>query len=141
MAATVLKALRAKLIAESEITGLVAERIYPTVIPQGGSAPCIVLKRISTRPEHTLSGMTRLSHSRIQFDCLSETDKDEADAIAKAVQNSGIDSYQGTTLGITFHGAEFERGDEDEVDNPTDGNEEFRYITTFDLLIHYWEAE
>ncbi len=140
MAATVLKALRSKLIAENTITALVGERIYPTVIPQGGSAPCVVLRRISTRPEHTLAGMTRLSHSRIQFDCLSD-DKDEADSIAKAIQNCGIDSYQGTTLGITFHGAEFERGDEDEVDNPTDGNEEFRYITTFDLLIHYWEAE
>lgn len=140
MAATVLKALRIKLLENSSITALIDERIYPSIIPQGGLTPCVVIRRISTRNEHTLLGRTRLSHSRVQFDCYSDSDKDVADAIAKAIQESGIDSYQGTTEEIRFHGAEFERGDEDEVDNPTDGNEEFRYITTFDLIVHYWEA-
>jgi hypothetical protein len=133
------KSLRTKLLSYNTITDLISQRMYPSVLLQNARMPAVVYTKISTRREHTLSDVTRLAHSRFQFDCYSNT-LEEANDIAHAIRRSGICAYQGTTSGIYFCGTEVDSGDSYDQEPPSDGNQEHRYITSFDLLVHYQEA-
>ena len=139
MANTIGKALRAKLLSYSAVSTLIGARLYPSALLQGCTLPAVVYTKLSTPREHTIGDVTKLGHATYQFDCYSLT-KDEADSVSKAIQDSGICSYQGTTSGIYFCGTEISSGESDGDEPPTDGNQEHRYITSFDLQVHYQEA-
>jgi hypothetical protein len=101
--------------------------------------PAVVYTKLRTTREHSIGDVTKLAHALYQFDCYALT-KDVADSVSKAIQDSGICSYQGTTAGIYFCGTEISSGEYDGDESPTDGNQEHRYITSFDLEVHYQEA-
>lgn len=113
--------------------------MYPNALPQKATLPAITYEIISTRREHTISAVTRLAHARFFIRCFALT-RDTADDIAVAIRKTGIDQFQGTVDGIAFQGIEFDAGDEQTDEPPTDGNGAHRYITEFDLLVHYLEA-
>ncbi len=139
MASDVSKALRAKLLSYAAISALVGQRMYPDALLQKATLPAIVYSKISTQRDHVISDVTRLAHALFQFDCYGTT-RDSSNDIAHAIRTSGICAYQGTTSSIYFCGSEIDIGDYYESGPPTDGNQEHRYITAFDLLVHYWEA-
>lgn len=139
MANTITKAMRNKLLSYAGVSSLIGGRLYPSAMPQGCTMPAVVFTKLSTTREHSIAECTKLAHTTYQFDCFALT-KDEADAISKAIQDSGICSYQGTTLGVYFCGTEVAGGESDGDESPTDGNQEHRYITSFDLQVHYQEA-
>lgn len=139
MTADIGKALRTKLLSYAGVSALVGQRMYPDDLLQNATLPAIVYSKISTRPEHSLSDVTRLAHSRFQFDCYAAT-RESANDVAHAIRRSGICAYQGTTSSIYFCGTELDSGDSYGSEPPTDGNQVHRYITTFDLLVHYQEA-
>ena len=139
MANTVGKALRSKLLSYSGVSTLIGTRLYPSALLQGCTLPAVVYTKLSTQREHSMSNVTKLAHATYQFDCYSN-DKDEADSVSKAIQDSGICSYQGTTEGIVFCGVEIPSGEYDGDESPTNGNQAHRYITSFDLQVHYQEA-
>lgn len=139
MANTVGKALRAKLLSYSSVSDLVGQRFYPSALVQRATLPAVVYTKIRTTREHIVGDVTRLGHALYQIDCYGLT-KDAADSVAKAIQDSGICAYQGTTAGIYFCGTEISSGEYDGDEPPTDGNQEHRYITSFDLEVHYQEA-
>jgi len=138
MTSDVGKALRTKLLSYAAVTALVGQRMYPDVLVQNATTPAIVYSKISTRRDHALSDVTRLAHARFQFDCIG-TSRENANDLSHAIRRSGICAYQGTTTGIYFCGTEIDSGDSYGTDGPTDGNQVYRYYTTFDLLIHYLE--
>ena len=143
MASDVGKALRAKLLENTTLTGLIGTRFYPDVIPQGAALPAVSYYKISTQREHTLLDCTRLAHSRIQVDCYAEKangGRDRANDIAHAIRNSGICAFRGTVDGIAIQAVEIDSGDYYDNDPPTDGNQQHRYITSFDFMVHYLEA-
>lgn len=143
MASDVGKALRTKLLESSALTDLIATRFYPDVIPQSAELPAVAYYKISTIREHTLDNCTRLAHSRIQVDCFAEKDnggRDRANDIAHAIRNSGICAFRGTVDGIAIQAVEIDSGDYYDNDPPTDGNQQHRYITSFDFMVHYLEA-
>jgi hypothetical protein len=139
MANTVGKALRTKLLSYSSVSALIGTRMYPSALLKGCTLPAVVYTKLSTQREHSMSDVTKLAHATYQIDCYSLT-KDEADTVSKTIQDSGICSYQGTTAGIYFCGTEIPSGEYDGDESPTDGNQEHRYITSFDLQVHYQEA-
>jgi hypothetical protein len=139
MATTIGKALRAKLLSYSSVSNLVGQRFYPSALVQRATLPAVVYTKLRTTREHSIGDVTKLAHALYQFDCYALT-KDVADSVSKAIQDSGICSYQGTTAGIYFCGTEISSGEYDGDESPTDGNQEHRYITSFDLEVHYQEA-
>jgi len=139
MATTIGKALRTKLLSYSGISSLIGGRLYQSALLQESVLPAVVFTKLSTQRNHVISDVTKLSHATYQFDCYSLT-KDEADSVSKAIQDSGICAYQGTTAGIYFCGTEISGGEYDGDESPTDGNQAHRYITSFDLQVHYQES-
>lgn len=139
MAADVGKALRTKLLGYTAVSDLVGQRMYPDVLVQNATLPAIVYSKISTARDHTTGDVTRLAHARFQFDCYG-TSRDSSNDISHAIRTSGICAYQGTTASVYFCGTELDSGDYYDSLSPSDGNQEHRYITRFDLLVHYWEA-
>jgi len=135
-------ALRTKLLTYSAVSSLVGTRIYPDVLLQGCAFPAVVYSQISTEREHELSDVTRLSHARIQIDCYDDkgSGRTQSNAVARAIQKSGICAYRGTTDGIEFQSVMIDSGNSYSVEPPSDGNQEHRYITSFDLRISYLEA-
>lgn len=135
-------ALRTKLLTYSSVSDLVGTRIYPDALLQGCTLPAVVYTKISTEREHELSDVTRLSHTRIQFDCYSNKTggRIAANGVAAAIQKSGICAYRGTTDGIAFQSIQIDSGDSYGSEPPSDGNQEHRYITSFDLRVSYLES-
>jgi isocitrate/isopropylmalate dehydrogenase len=131
-------ALRTKLLSVTDVTTLIGQRMYRNALPQKSTLPAVVFTTISTTVEHTVSDRTRLAHSRVQFDCYANS-RATATAVAQAIQRSGICAYRGTTDSIYFCGTQIDSGDYESEEPPTDGNQEHRYVTSFDLLVHYKE--
>lgn len=102
--------LRAFLLADATIAGLVVARIYPLKIPQGIKLTSIVYSEISSRGDHHMQGASGLASPRIQLSAWSPS-ADGAHALALAIK-SRLDGYKGTmgtgpTL-VTVQGAFFD---------------------------------
>jgi len=137
--ANVASSLRTYLLEKSPITSLVGQRMYVDNLPQNAVMPAIVYRRISTRPEHSLDDITWTFHSRIEFRCYATT-RAGADAVSNAVKRSGLFSFRDKIDNIQFYATELDSGDGYEDELPTDGTQVYRYVTTFDLLVHYSEG-
>lgn len=140
MAADVGKALRKKLLTYTSVTDLIGTRMYPDALLQACAMPAVIYYKISTQREHSMSDVTRLAHSRFQVDCYALT-REAANDISHAIRRSGICAFRGTSESIFICGVEIDSGDSYEQEPPTDGNQEHRYITSFDFLVHYQEQE
>lgn len=68
------------------VQGIVAGRIYPTKIPDTGTLPCVVYRRISTVPV-LASGSAPLRRARYQIDCWAQRHID-ADALATEMRDA-----------------------------------------------------
>jgi hypothetical protein len=138
MTADIGKALRAKLLGYAGVAALVSQRMYPNALVQNARMPAIVYSKISTQREHAVSDITRLAHARFQLDCYATT-VEAANDVFHAIRTSGICAFQGTSESITFFGCEIEN-DTYQQEPPTDGSQEHRYITSFDIIAHYQEV-
>jgi hypothetical protein len=132
------EAFRTKLLSYSTVSTIVGQRMYPDALKVNATLPAIVYYVISTERDHYLGGLLKSAHARVQIDCYSST-RTGASALAKAIRETGIDAYRGATGSYTFCGVEFDSGDEYLQEPPTDGNQEHRYIVSFDCLVHYKE--
>jgi len=98
--------IAAFLIADATIGGVVANRIYPMMMPQKVTLPCLTYQRISTPRivTHDSSGATGdLTSPRFQFDAWAETQK-EAKAISDALRTV-LHGKTGATGGVTIRAA------------------------------------
>lgn len=140
MTVTAQKAFRTKLLSYPAVTAAVGQRIYPDVLPQKATMPAMLATVISTRRETHLMDVTRTAHSRIQIECYALT-RAGADELAHIVRKTGIAAFRGTVNGVEFLGITIDSGEQHMQEEPTDGNQEHRYITMFDFLISYREVE
>lgn len=87
------------------MTALIGARVYPFIIPEGATLPCMTFQRISTSryPSHDTSGTTNLSRPRFQFDAWATTYKGSKD-ITDALR-SILNGRKGTTGNVTVQGA------------------------------------
>lgn len=134
----VAEAVRAWMIEQSDVAELVADRIYPDILPQNPQYPSVVMTKLSVRHEHQLSDLAGLAHARVQFDCYATT-RAVANQVAEAIRLTRITAVKGETEGVDIRGVELEEGQRNFVEPPNDASDEFRYGTNFDLLISYVE--
>jgi hypothetical protein len=132
------EALRTKLLSYNAVSTLVGQRMYPDALVQNAQLPAIVYYVTSTERDHAIDGVTKSAHARVTFDCYATT-RLVASSISKAIRETGIDFFRGTVDGYSFAGIDFDSADEYLNDTPTDGNQEHRYLVSFDLLVHYGE--
>lgn len=132
------EALRTKLLSYSTLSSLIGQRMYPDVLVEGATLPAVVYYVISTQRDHMLSGVGKSAHARVNIECYART-RSTCNAISKAIRETGIDSFRGVVSGYAFDGVDFDSGDEYMQEPPTDGNQEHRYIVSFDILVHYGE--
>lgn len=132
-------AIRTYLLTVSDITDLVSTRIYTDVLPQNTTLPAITYEKISTRHDHELSNFAGLAHTRIQFSCFAAT-RLIANQVAEAIRASGLITQKGTLSSVDIRGVRVDDGQRNYVDSPTDGSDDFRYVTTIDFIFDYTET-
>lgn len=86
--------LRARLLADGVVSGLVGTRIYPGSAEPGATLPFLVFARISGPREQGFDGPLGLAEPRVQFDSYAETWRG-ARALARALRQS-LDGFRGT---------------------------------------------
>jgi hypothetical protein len=85
------------------LTSLISTRVYPLVIPQGATLPCLTYQRISTNRSlsHDSSGIgSELTSSRFQFDAWATTAL-SAKAITDQVR-AALNGKKGTMASVTI---------------------------------------
>lgn len=132
------EALRTKLLSYNSVSTLIGQRMYPDALVQGATLPAVVYYVTSTQRDHFLDGLGKSAHARFTIECYALT-RTAASAISKAIRETGIDAFRGVISNYTFCGVDFDSGDEYMQEPPTDGNQEHRYLVSFDLLVHYKE--
>lgn len=80
------EAVRAKLLADGTVAGLVVDRVYANVMTQGEPTPAVVCSLITEVPQNSLTGYPedRLVNALLQVDCYAERYK-AAHELAAAV--------------------------------------------------------
>jgi hypothetical protein len=131
------KALRARLIDDATMFGLVGNRIYPGRAPQKPTMPYIVYHRISTLRSATLdTGNTKVPEVRMQVDVVATT-QSEVETILNQMRLV-MDNFRGTSSGVTVLGVSVD----DEQDQPEfyEGSDTVFYHSSLDFSIIYRES-
>lgn len=130
-------ALRAKLLADGTVSGLVSTRIYPRRMQQDVTLPAIVYHKVGGDDETYLSGLVGCVHQRFQLESWAAT-KIAADALAIAIRNalcaSGGRGLWGT---VNVTGCTPQGGPRDSEQSYGDGSDEATQITIRDFLVSY----
>lgn len=129
------KAMRARLIGDATLTGLIGARIYPGKAPQDPTLPYVVYHRISTTRTPTLNGPTLVPETRIQMDIIA-TSQASAELVATAIRNR-IDGYTGTSASVSVLSSVVE--DEMDMDETIEGSDSIYYRVVMDVLIQHRE--
>ena len=111
-------AMRATLVADGTVNGLIAGRINP-IGRAIATLPAIAYQRIDTPRIQALGGLGGLAHPLIQVNCYAAT-QIEAEALAKAVRVAWAD-FSGVAGGETIQAVTIE--DEDDLPELSPGNE------------------
>ena len=91
------KGLRAILIAEGTVNGLVASRIYPQRRPTGSSLPALTYQTVYQEITEALAEQAGLRRSRVSIECTDDTYGDTK-TLRNAVTAALVD-YNGTISG------------------------------------------
>jgi hypothetical protein len=132
------EALRTKLLSYQAVSALIGQRMYPDALVEGATLPAVVYYVTSTNRQHNLDGVEKFAQARFTIECYALT-RATCSAISKAIRETGISSFRGVISGYTFCGILFDSADEYLQESPTDGNQEHRYLVSFDLLVSYKE--
>lgn len=100
--ATVAEALYARLTSFGGLSALVGSRIYPNIIPQNSTYPCIIYGRVAAEHFHCMEGSSGLVAETYQIDIFA-TSKSSAEAIAEQVRLA-LQGYRGTSAGVAVNG-------------------------------------
>ncbi|SIQ98769.1 Protein of unknown function [Rhizobium sp. RU35A] len=70
---TSIQLARALLSQAAAVTSVVSDRIYIGQIPQGASAPCLVLRSVWSEPEYQVAGVSPARNSRVRVECIGKS--------------------------------------------------------------------
>lgn len=90
-------AIRAALLADSTVAGLIGDRVYPLVLPQNPTLPAIVYQRIASPPDLSNDGPAGPLRTRLQLTLWASTWSGSR-AIAAAVK-AVLHGYSGSADG------------------------------------------
>lgn len=121
-------ALRARLIADATVAGVVGTRVHWTLVPQDSALPYIRLQTVSDLRPSDLEGYDGTRETRVQADCFA-TRHAAARTLAEAVIAAAIAPF--TQDGVAFGRIEAE-GPRDLGDDTPQG---YIHQSSLDLLI------
>ena len=124
------KAVRAVLIADGTVTGLVASRVYPQRRPQGTAVPAVVYSNVFQETNQALATQGGIKRTRLSIEVIDNTYGDTK-TLRNAVESALI-NYSGTTQGETINSLRLESAvDIDETNDPASDFGYFRTILDF----------
>ena len=141
--ADVVSAVRTYLLGVTAVTDAIGQRMYFDRLVQGADFPAVVVWKASESYSMQLGSRTGLVDTRLTFECIDEGPgaRLAANATAQAILRSGIDAVKGTTNGVDIRGVAIEDGQRNYTDDARDGGDQnHRYITTFDLMVSHLES-
>lgn len=137
------KAIRDYLLTKTAVTDLVTgARLQPEVISQGwtpNQGPFVYFEIVSSDEEHTLADRTGFVSTRFKFVCVAGS-RLTANATARAIKNCGLAAMKGTYSSVSIRGVEVESGIRTDVEKVDSGQNDYRYYTEFDVMVHYLEG-
>jgi len=136
------QAVRGYLAANAGVAALVANRIFPDVLPQGytiKTGGALTYTIIDTVHDHLINGLAGIARSRIEFAAFAST-RAGANLIAEAVRASSLQGYTGAMGGVLIESVMLTGGVQTLDERPTDGSQEHRYMTIFDYMIAFQES-
>lgn len=126
-----------KVLSDSTTVGAQAgDRIYPSVIPQGGTVPAVTYQLISDPHIRALDGVDVLVPARFQINCWAATyiAACNLDTVVREV----LDDFSGTILGVVIHIINLD--DSDDLFEPAASqNNRRRFGRRLDFII--WHEE
>lgn len=93
MSAIAEQALMTRLVADTDVSAIVGNRVYPHTAPQNATMPYIVYFRVSGVHEHHMRGSSGLYDARVQLSMFS-TDFEQLLNLSDAVRLA-LDGYRG----------------------------------------------
>jgi hypothetical protein len=129
-------ALRALIVAASDVTTLVSTRVYWGDVPQSAAKPWVRMNVISGIRDYHMEAPSGLVNSRVQVDCVAIS-YGAAKGIARAIETA-ISGYRGTQGSIKFGGV-FIESERDDTESDT-GDTVTLYRTSLDLIIWHGKA-
>ena len=133
--------LQAFVIADGDVTALIASRMFPLTYPQGQSVPGIRYTMITSDSELHLGGVTGEARATVQLDCYAGTyavaaDLAEKVRVALVANNNGARTMGSTVVTQTRLTAKV---DEPPFREP-DASDKLRYNRSLDFELDYTEA-
>jgi len=133
----------------TNITSLVGSgasaRILPEDLPQNATMPAITFTTISDTPDHTIGsngsdfGRCGFARARIELEVYSRT-ASQSRQLARTVESclSGpLYRLRGVYGGVNFLDVMVDMGARTRAEQPTDGSDERRYVTSVEFMVSY----
>lgn len=137
--ADVVSAVRSYLLGKTAITDVISQRLYLDRFPQGATLPAATIAITSETFDHTLSDISGIIHTRLQIECKS-TLRLTANTLATTIATCGIAAVKGLTNSVDIRGVQVEDGRRSYTVDATEGGDDHKYFTTFDLMVTYLES-
>ena len=129
------EAIYARLMADTSITTLIGDRLYPAQGPQSTTLPVVVYGQAYQKRVQSLTGYINLNQYTMRLDLWASTYK-----VAKTVYHAlrtNLLGFQGELSGdVTVNGI-FEEGGDDGAEPPAHDEETGLYTAGIDLAIWY----
>lgn len=129
------QAIVERLKSDSTVATLSGNRIYPDQAPQSFEYPCLVYGEADRRQVQTYSGPVAIDSWDLELTCYANS-KAEARALSKAVRDSLMSNYTGTTTDDVRILGTFDRGEVSDAEIPVSAEE--RGIFSVTLSLNLW---
>lgn len=128
----ILGAIRDLILASSDVTDLIAQRLFPVSVPQGVERPHADMRVVTTQTTNHLSGNSHSYRSNLTID-VTTLNPLLGDRIAMAMIESGVVEFKGTQSDVIICGVELESGISHFDEGVEPGSDKHIYVTTFSL--------
>tara|TARA_R100000808_G_C2021747_1_gene69600 strand:+ start:48 stop:461 length:414 start_codon:yes stop_codon:yes gene_type:complete len=130
-------ALRNRIRSSSDVTDIVATRVFPIVVPSGQSLPAIVYELVSSDPQESNDGHSALTYARFSVDCMAKSYSDVKDLAEKV--RLAVTGYSGTEASVVVTSTRH-LSSSDEYSPPANAGERGTHHVVLDFRMGYQSA-
>lgn len=130
----IVAAVRNIILADSDVSALIGDRLQPQMIRQGTVLPAADIRLAAAKHHSHLWGRVGAVQGELIIDCYAYT-PDAAHDLAQKMIDSGILTFKGSQSGVPIMGVEMGIGPNDFNDGPDPGTEKIRYGATISFRV------
>lgn len=130
-------ALRNRIRSASNVTDIVATRVFPAYVPKGQALPACVYELTSSDPLDTNSGHAGLTYSRFTIECISNSYSEVKDLAEKV--RLAVTGYSGTEASVEITSLRHQ-GSSDDFTPPADAGERGTHSVVLDFRVGFKSA-